>query len=131
MSEEEAFEEVLFEIDSTHSADLAIPVDITLPLPVSVIIMPGPIKSVRLLKSKGNHLFDAFPFTRLTNSEVTALFEVYHISLRQSESQRDFNMRACPKLSFEDILQQALALTKDIDHPVFVDSNLGIFCCVK
>lgn len=83
---------------------------------------------------KGNPLLDAFPFTRLTNAEVASLFEVYHISLGHSESQRDFvinNMRACPRPSFEDILHQALALTKESDHSVMLDSELGVSCSVK
>lgn len=76
----------------------------------------------------------SFPFTRLTNSEVASLFEVYRISLGHSETQRDFvisHMCACPRPSFEDILHQALAMTKETEHYVMIDYALGVSCCVK
>lgn len=82
---------------------------------------------------KGNPLIDAFPFTQLTTSEIVSLFDVYRISLGCTDAHRDFvvtNMRLCPRPSFEDIIHQALALTKESEL-VLIDSDLGITSCVK
>ena len=158
LNENADFDDVLSEIDSTRSVELANSEPPNSNAPVSVINLQGPRKSTRLLKvqglntsilrlamkrarekhleetpAKGNPLIDAFPFNRLTSSEIVSLFEVYRISLGQTEAQREFvisNMRTCPRPSFENIIHQALQLTKDSDI-VIVDSDLGLSCCVK
>lgn len=161
LSEGDAFEAVLSEIDNTRTSDLGL-TDGFSPHPITVVNMPGPTitrKSTRLLKvqgfnmsvlsmamkrarekhleeepTKGNPLLAAFPFTRLTNSEIADLFGVYKISLGTSESQRDFiisHMQSSPRSSFEQILEQALSLIKDTTHSVVVDSDLGITCSFR
>lgn len=161
-SEGESFEEVLKEIESHRTANQPL-VGVSSPThSVAVLSVPSPTqvrKSMRLLKIqglntsvlsmamkrarekhleevplKGNSLLDAFPFNRLPNADIAALFDVYKITLGNSDTQRDFiieTMRNSPRSSFEVVITQALALTKESSHSVLLDTNMGITCLVK